>query len=353
MRAIFRIALRNTYRHRRRSLSVVLAVALGFTALSLLHGFGASLREIFQHQARHQLMHGDLLVKKAIPPNTPLGRIPHFRLSRSDQRLVEHVLHEHRHAVTGYMRKLFIGGLATTGPATTYFFGMGYDVARGTALRGREWQRDTYAGEPLQEKSPAQVVMARQLATILGCDGGPGPTVQAARAGAPSQPLRCEHDALELRALSAQGRLSAVTVGISGLFETGTRELGRKYLMTDLATAQSLFDTDEINGYSIAVANPAYVPVLREALSRASDRAGAGLRVKPWQEFAEGAFYRALILDALAENEEAQLLGRASRSVVLRLAVLRGIEQLEAQRAAAPRSRAASPKRAKRGGSSL
>jgi hypothetical protein len=37
------------------------------------------------------------------------------------------------------------------------------------------------------------------------------------------------------------------------------------------------------------------------------------------------------LLDSLAESEETVLLGRPSRSIVLRLAVLRGIEQLEQQ----------------------
>jgi hypothetical protein len=41
------------------------------------------------------------------------------------------------------------------------------------------------------------------------------------------------------------------------------------------------------------------------------------------------------LLESLAENEEALVLGRPSRSIVLRLAVLRGIEQLEAQVAGA------------------
>ena len=37
------------------------------------------------------------------------------------------------------------------------------------------------------------------------------------------------------------------------------------------------------------------------------------------------------LIDRLAEDEEALLLGRVSRSIVLRLAVLRGLENLEAQ----------------------
>jgi hypothetical protein len=37
------------------------------------------------------------------------------------------------------------------------------------------------------------------------------------------------------------------------------------------------------------------------------------------------------LIDALAQDEEALLLGRVSRSIVLRLAVLRGLETLEAQ----------------------
>jgi len=46
----------------------------------------------------------------------------------------------------------------------------------------------------------------------------------------------------------------------------------------------------------------------------------------------------ALIAD-LAEDEESLLLGRVSRSIVLRLAVLRGLETLEAQVARKSESR--------------
>ncbi len=42
------------------------------------------------------------------------------------------------------------------------------------------------------------------------------------------------------------------------------------------------------------------------------------------------------LIDQLAEDEEALLLGRVSRSIVLRLAILRGLETLEAQVANKP-----------------
>ena len=52
------------------------------------------------------------------------------------------------------------------------------------------------------------------------------------------------------------------------------------------------------------------------------------------------------LIEQLARDEEALLLGRVSRSIVLRLAVLRGIEALEAQVA----NRAATRRRDKRSG---
>jgi hypothetical protein len=45
------------------------------------------------------------------------------------------------------------------------------------------------------------------------------------------------------------------------------------------------------------------------------------------------------LIDELAEDEEALLLGRVSRSIVLRLAVLRGLESLEGQVASRAESR--------------
>jgi len=58
------------------------------------------------------------------------------------------------------------------------------------------------------------------------------------------------------------------------------------------------------------------------------------------------------LIAQLAEDEEALLLGRVSRSIVLRLAVLRGLEALEAQVATRAEIRAESrsePKKAARG----
>jgi hypothetical protein len=57
------------------------------------------------------------------------------------------------------------------------------------------------------------------------------------------------------------------------------------------------------------------------------------------------------LIDNLAKEEESLLLGRVSRSIVLRLAVLRGLEALEAQvarRASEPRAPAAKPAPRKR-----
>lgn len=51
------------------------------------------------------------------------------------------------------------------------------------------------------------------------------------------------------------------------------------------------------------------------------------------------------LLEVLTDSEETVLLGRASRSIVLRLAVLRGIEQLEAQVAAGEQQAASGAKR--------
>ena len=53
------------------------------------------------------------------------------------------------------------------------------------------------------------------------------------------------------------------------------------------------------------------------------------------------------LIAQLAEDEEALLLGRVSRSIVLRLAVLRGLEALESQVAARAEARGGSKKSAR------
>jgi hypothetical protein len=53
------------------------------------------------------------------------------------------------------------------------------------------------------------------------------------------------------------------------------------------------------------------------------------------------------LIDRLSRDEEAVLLGRVSRSIVLRLALLRGLEQLEGQHGVAPAASPAPKKAAK------
>jgi hypothetical protein len=53
------------------------------------------------------------------------------------------------------------------------------------------------------------------------------------------------------------------------------------------------------------------------------------------------------LIDQLAEDEEALLLGRVSRSIVLRLAVLRGLEALEGQVVSRAGARASGKKAAR------
>jgi hypothetical protein len=53
------------------------------------------------------------------------------------------------------------------------------------------------------------------------------------------------------------------------------------------------------------------------------------------------------LIDRLSRDEEAVLLGRVSRSIVLRLALLRGLEQLEGQHGVTPSTSSAAKKAAK------
>lgn len=55
------------------------------------------------------------------------------------------------------------------------------------------------------------------------------------------------------------------------------------------------------------------------------------------------------LIDALAQDEEALLLGRVSRSIVLRLAVLRGLETLEGQVSERAESRTSKKQPVRRG----
>lgn len=294
MNVIFRIASRNLLRHWKRSFAAMLAVAVGVLAISLVRGFVNDLRQFFEDQGRSQSMYGDLLLSKQIPPGTPPSMRWKVALSRDDQALIERVLNGPWGGVQ-FARRLVIGGLVTNGRTTAVFFGMGYDVQAGAALRGARWVWNTVAGVPLHKAAGERaVVLGRSLAANLGCESSRPPTFLPDGAIKPEPlTLSCDTSRVQLQAMTASGQLNALTVDVAGLIEPGTRAGSSKTLMTDLHTAQTLADTDAVSMYSIALRDRTRARELRAALQDAGKRAGLDLQVKPWRDLPEGGVFRA------------------------------------------------------------
>ena len=272
-------------------------MAVAFIALALLAGFVADLRGIFEERGRHAAMFGDLLVGKTPPKGLETDRWVAVRLTDREQKVVDEALDRRRDQVSVVLRRLGIFGLVTNGRSTTQFLGVGYDLEAGLRLRGPAWAWDTLAGQPLHRAGRERgVVLARELGRILECESAVSAEFEV-NGGyvAKERPFTCRSLQLQLQTMTTSSRLNALTVEVTGLIDIGSRELGAQFIMTDLATAQTLLDTRDIDGYAVALKDPAAAPAFAAALEADARRAGVALTVRRWQDAPEGALFRSVV----------------------------------------------------------
>jgi len=287
---LLRLAARNVRRNWRHSLGSLLAVSVGFVALSVFGGYLSHLqREVLDGMAE-RFMLGSLLVEGAgASQGMATSQLDTVEMGEPEQAFVDQFLAAEGAEVEARARFLLVWGRASTGRAAALFTGWGYDVAGGAGLRGRHaW--DAIAGKPLQLAGPEAAQLGKGLGALLDCLPGPGPAAGAPPPPqGPERPLACRRARVQLVATTADGRVNAVEPTVVGLVDAGRRELDARHLAMPLEQAQRLRDTRNVTFYSVRLRDPARAAALSRKLEAAARDRGLALEALPWLEHALGA----------------------------------------------------------------
>lgn len=262
---IFKIAWRNIFRQRRRTILTVLTMFGGFTlasvSLSLADG---TYNRIINAFTRNRLGHIQIHAKgytdrpslyDAIHDYQNIGR----RLTRIS-------------GVEAWAPRVLAAGLASVGEKAAGTSIVGVDPERETEATG--FDRKIVAGRVLAARPNHEAVLGRGLAKRLN-----------ARVG----------DSLVIVSQAADGSIANDAYSIVGLLESGdeTSDLTGCYL--HIADAQDLFVLGEEAHEIVVIATSlSVVSSLTERIRRALD--DPNLSVEPWQEFAR-SFYVAMQAD--------------------------------------------------------
>jgi putative ABC transport system permease protein len=290
---LLRIAFRSVRKNWRHSVGASLAVAVGFTAITLFNGYLSAFQGTLEAMMDEQFMMGTLLVEgHGASAAYSRNRMDAVYLHEPEQAFVDEYLRARADEVVVSVRSLFVTGMASNGRASTQFAGWGYDPDRGAALR-RRFAWDAWYGRPLSDATPDAVLLARGIGSLLDCEprtaqspfGRDGLLVPAER------PFECRRPRIQLVSSTSSGQVNAVEPTVAGLADGGRKEMDTVMAFLPLRLAQKLSNSKVISQYNVLLRDPSKAEPFARDLSAAAKARGFAIDAMPWQRSYFGEQY--------------------------------------------------------------
>jgi putative ABC transport system permease protein len=272
---LFKLAYRNLFRNRRRSLFAIVIAAAGCTALcvavgyyrfsiyslqelTIRNGFGGSCG--FGHVQVMDQRIGE--GQSATPLEYGLDSVAALQKSILSDADVDYVL-----------PRMEVGGLITKGNITLPFKGFGVDAAKEAMLWGgmsRINPRLKLGEQLLPLKGKKGVLLGKGIAQSLHASKG---------------------DMVMLYSTTAEGAINALDAEVLGILSTGVSETDRYYMLTNLDFVQSLLHTTRISLMAVMFKNRDDIDAKVEKLTLqlGKNNAMAHLKIVEWEK--DAAFY--------------------------------------------------------------
>src|SRR2546426_807387 len=255
-----KLALRNVFRNRRRTLITLAAMGFGAAAIIVFGGFVHSIyygvrESTIRSQVGHiQIYRKGYSEKGNLAPFDYL--IADYPALRDELRKIEHVK-----TVTA---RLGLSGLVSTGDTTTAFVGAGVVPEGEMDLSALAVIVD---GKELASRDPRGVTLGIGLARAFGVKPG---------------------DDLTLLTTTKAGAINALAVKVRGVWESGEKAYDDRFLRVGLPEAQRVLDIESGEVQSIvllldATENTAAVRAQIEGLIR---QRGLDLEIRTWDDLA-------------------------------------------------------------------
>ena len=262
---ILKIAFRNTFRQKRRTILTALAMIVGFTLLSLTIGlsdgaYGGIIEIFTRNRTGHIQVHREGYLDKpslyeTIDGYTAIGET----IQGTD-------------GVEAWTPRIYAAGLGSVGEKSTAVQIIGIDVTRET--QATRFNKKVIEGSVLAETASHEAVIGKGLAKILSAQVG---------------------SEIVIFSQGADGSLANDMYKIVGIAESGDDVTDRRTCYLHIEDAQELFVLDgRAHEIVVIVSNINQVDKVTSAIkTRLND---STLDVAPWQVIAK-SFYRAMKAD--------------------------------------------------------
>jgi putative ABC transport system permease protein len=255
-----KLAVRNLFRNRRRTLITLGAMSFGAAAIILFGGFVNSIYVgVRESTIRSQIGHIQLY-RKGYSEKGNLAPFDYLIRDYATLR-AELVKMEHVRTVTA---RLGFSGLVSTGDTTTSFVGIGVDPEGEANLSSLAVMVD---GQDLSSRDPRGVILGIGLARAFGVRPG---------------------DDLTLLTTTKGGSINALAVKVRGIWESGEKAYDDRFLKTPILEVQRLLDVDgdEVQSIVLLLDRTENTAIVRDRLAELIRERGLDLEMKTWEDLA-------------------------------------------------------------------
>jgi putative ABC transport system permease protein len=273
MKNMFKLALRGLMRNRRRSLMTLLAIAFGFSAITLFAGYTHNVYGGLARQSINGEMLGHLTLSKRGMRKEGKLDPERYLLTAKEVDAITKLLKDENHVVMVSPR-LAMSGLVSNGRASTIFIAEGIEPSAMEIL-----QKDVLTEQ--EKKSGMFNKLKKQLdpAHIEVVELSEG-LVEMLHLSAGGQA------AVLVNTLTGQANASDITVGHS--FNTGNAGSNDKFAFVSLALARTLLDAEgRADRLTILLDDASQTEAMRDRLLAKLKVAGFDVEIMTWQELSD------------------------------------------------------------------
>ncbi|NMM28156.1 MAG: ABC transporter permease [Glaciimonas sp.] len=273
MKNMFKLALRGLMRNRRRSMMTLLAIAFGFSAITLFAGYTHNVYDGLSRQSIKGEMLGHLTLSKRGMRKEGKLDPERYLLTANEVDAITKLLKDEKH-VEMVSPRLAMSGLVSNGRASTIFIAEGIEPSamerlQKDVLTDAEKKSGLYSElkKQLDPARPEVVDLSEGLVEMLHLT-----------AGGQAQVL--------VNTLSGQANALDVIVGHS--FNTGNAGSNDKFAFVSLALARTLLDAEgRADRLTILLDEVSQTEVMRDRLQAKLKAAGFDVEIMTWQDLSD------------------------------------------------------------------
>jgi putative ABC transport system permease protein len=257
-----RLALRNILRNKRRSLVTLLAIAVGFAAISLFRGYTSNMYSGLKIMAIRGEGLGHLTIFKEGWLEKGKLDPEKYMFSKSEIEKISKLVTDEGGVVLA-TPQINLAGIVSNGTVSAIFIAQGVVPRDDRTIKGSWSAFRPIKGEGLNEKKSYGIEMSQDLARFLNLAPGKDGVVMAPTLG---------------------GQMNALDIQVSGVYDTGSDATNDKYMRLSFNFAQSLLDTEKADRIVVLLEDTEKTGKMRTLLLAKLTGAGIACEIKTWDE---------------------------------------------------------------------